>query len=436
MAVVLPFHGILYDPRKIKNLAEVTAPPYDIISGKEQDVYYTKHPHNIIRLDKNKAAPTDTDADNPHTRAALFFQRWLNEGVLTRDDAEAFYLTRLDFELNGNTISRFGLIARVWLEPFDKGVVLPHEETFSKVKSERLELMKASRANFSHIFSVFSDKAEIMPALQKSADETEADQDFVDDAGHRHRLWRITHPDRIRAVTEGFENRRLYIADGHHRYETALNYRNWLAQALPDFNSDHPANFIMMYLCPVQDHGLIILPTHRLLAHVHPEKRRVFINAVKDYFDINVIPAAPADLLQAGIKADGGRHRIGVLMKNHPECMILTLKPGIMEAFFMAEIPPPLRQLDVTVLTRLILMKILEMTPSDLNDPEKMSFTSDIRHAAASVASGLHDMAFILNPPTNDQVRKIAEAGLTMPRKTTFYYPKVITGQVMNILLE
>ncbi len=442
MAVVLPFQGIFYDTGKIENLSEVTTPPYDIISGKEQEAFYTRHPHNIIRLDKNMPTAADTDADNPYTRAAGCFRDWLDQKILIRDPIPAYYLTRIDFELEGKTVSRFGLIARVRLEPFDKGVVLPHEETFSKVKSERLELMKACQANFSHIFSIFSDKDRVMAALTDFAAGKGADQDFFDDAGHRHRLWRITDPDLVKSVADGFADRRLYIADGHHRYETALNYRNWLAQQTPELPADHPANYIMMYLCPVQDQGLIILPTHRLLSDIDAQQSEAFRIAAQDYFDITEMPVDPAqtktalNCLQSAMAAENGVHRIGLLMKHQPKCAMMTLKPGIMEKIFAGQIPSPLLQLDVTVLTRLVLMKIMNMAPEDLDDPEKMAFTSNVRHAAAAIASGTHDVAFILNPPTNDQVRKIAEAGLTMPRKTTFYYPKVITGQVMNALFE
>ncbi|MBS3809906.1 MAG: DUF1015 domain-containing protein, partial [Desulfobacterales bacterium] len=268
MAEILPFCGIRYSQEKIRDLSEVVTPPYDVISEEEQEAYYQRHPNNVIRLDKAKATPGDTDTDTPYTRAAADFRRWLEQGVLIRDETPSFYLTSVGFSVNGEPITRYGLIAAVRLEPFESGVILPHEETFSKVKSERLELMKACHANFSHIFSIYSDRNNILATLKAEAEKKQPEAAFTDDSGHFHRMWKISDPEICRQVTGALKQRRLFIADGHHRYETALNYREWVRQNTPDFDENHPANFIMMYLCAVEDQGLIILPTHRLLPEV------------------------------------------------------------------------------------------------------------------------------------------------------------------------
>ncbi|MGM0451688.1 MAG: DUF1015 domain-containing protein [Thermodesulfobacteriota bacterium] len=440
MAKIYPFFGIRYNPQKIGDLSEVVTPPYDIISDEAQVAYHDQSPYNVIRLDKNLPAETDTAEDNPHTRAARYFQQWQNDGVLIEDTEPALYFTSVAFDLNGSTITRFGLIATVRLEPLDAGVILPHEETFSKVKSERLELMKACHANFSHIFSVYSDQDNALGILKSAIADKAPTEDFTDDAGHHHKVWRITDADIHRQVQAAFNQRRLFIADGHHRYETALNYRQWVKENTPDFDDNHPANFIMMYLCAVEDTGLLILPTHRLLPEVSENARKQLLEDAGQYFDIETIDRAATDPQQAKQQlnetmiAHRNDHIIGLAMKDWPAYYALVLKDGVMENLFGKTIAAPLRGLDVTVLTNLVLMQLMGFDKQSLDNEALIDYTSSEDEALASVEQKEHDVAFILNPPTNEQVRQIAEAGYTMPRKTTFYYPKVITGQVMNKL--
>ncbi len=439
MAEILPFCGIRYNQEKIRDLSEVVTPPYDVISEDQQEGYYQRHPNNVIRLDKAKATPGDTDTDNPYTRAAADFRRWLEQGVLIQDEKPGFYLTSVEFSINGEAITRYGLIAAVRLEPFESGVILPHEETFSKVKSERLKLMKACHANFSHIFSIYSDRNNILATLKAEAEKRQPETAFTDDSGHFHRMWEISDPEICRQVTTALKERRLFIADGHHRYETALNYREWVRQNTPDFDENHPANFIMMYLCAVEDQGLIILPTHRLLPEVPENAGKKLLTDAAAHFDIETFDHDPdrktaARQLNRSMHRHRNDHIVGVAIKDEPAYYAMVLKPGVMEELFGGEIPDELQGLDVTTLTRLILMKLMGFDKKNLDDHSLIGYSSSETEALDMVAAGQYDMAFILNPPTNEQVRKIAEAGLTMPRKTTFYYPKAITGQVMNKL--
>lgn len=438
MADIRPFKGILYNNEILKDLSAVATPPYDVISASEQDMFYERNPYNIIRLDKNKPTPRDTDTENPYTRASACFNQWLAEGILVQDAMPAFYLTSVRFTHDDTQHVRYGLVARIGLEPFDKGVILPHEDTFSKVKSERLALMKQCHANFSHIFSIFSDKEGALDLLKSAVGNMTPDSAFTDDAGHHHKMWRITDPEIHKTISDKLAKRRLFIADGHHRYETALNYRQWLRETDPAFSTDHPANFIMMYLCSVQDPGLIIRPTHRLLTSVSADLRDSFIrNAAMD-FDVQKQPIRSESIrsdVAAALTPQPNTHKICAFIKNHKDFYILTLKPDVAPERFGTEIPGVLKELDVTVLTRLVLMRLLNFDNENLDDKEKIHFTSDDAAAIDAVTTGTHEMAFILNPPTNEQVRKIAEAGFTMPRKTTFYYPKAVSGQVINRLL-
>ncbi len=443
MAQVVPFRGVVYSPLKIQDLADVTTPPYDVISPEEQTAFYNHHPQNIIRLILGKTFETDTDTDNRYTRSAAFFNDWLAKGILVQDTTPCIYLTSTEFSIHSQIFTRWGLIAQVALEPFEKGVVLPHEKTFSHVKSERLELMKSCHANFSPIFSLYSDPAQtIVDMLRLSVSGQTPDMTFTDTTNCKHRLWRVSDPMVHQKVSEAMSPTSLFIADGHHRYETALNYRQWVADTTPGFSPKHPANFIMMYLCAMEDPGLVILPAHRILKAGNSQKVETLIDAADAFCTIQRIAIDPA----SGMPIDGqswetvlnttdSETRIGVVIRHHGEACCLTPKPGVMQQLFGAEMTGAMLELDVTVLTRLLLMELLGLDSRQLDREGVIAYSSRIETALEAVCSGDGDAAFILNPTRIDQVKRIAESGETMPRKSTYFYPKVITGQVINHLM-
>jgi uncharacterized protein (DUF1015 family) len=347
----------------------------------------------------------------------------------------------MEFSFEGNRVTRYGLIALIRLEPFEKGIVLPHERTFSKVKSERLELMKSCHANFSPIFSLFSDEENrIATKLMHIAQNKSADIVFTDKTEQKHRLWRITDNSDHQYISDALKDKKIFIADGHHRYETALNYRDWLSTHTSNFNGNHPANYVMMYLSSMEDSGLIVLPAHRMLNEVPVEKRESLILKAKKYFDIITLPYSDdqhkENLSQfiSILKSNDSKHCIGVCLKDCPELHLLILKPGIMENMFGGEMPEVIRNIDVTVLTRLIFMELLGFDQARLDNEKLIAYSSIAEDAVNAVFAGRHDIAFILNPTKIQQVRDIANAGLIMPRKATYFFPKVITGQVMNSL--
>ena len=436
MAKISPFRGICYNPDKIADLADVLTPPYDVISPVEQERFYSRHPKNVIRLILGKMAETDSPRDNRYTRAAGFFEQWRDEGTLVRDETPSLYLTTVDFSVGGIPFTRYGLTAKVGLEPFEKKIILPHERTFSKVKSERLELMKSCRANFSPIFGLYTDTGDILQVLKQAVETETAQSDLVDDKGHRHRMWRISDPAACRYFGDAFQNKQLFIADGHHRYETALNYRNWLSDTLPGFNDDHPANGIMMYLCSVSDPGLTILPAHRMLHGIDQIMRDSLIHKAADYFQVTSFPCDDSGraALLSGLHDNSRNTKIGVFIKNHPDAYLLQLRNDVMDRLFGTEIPDALRHLDVTVLTRLIFMKLLDFDELKLDNEKSIVYSSIETEAIDTATAGECELAFILNPTSIDQVRTVAEQGLIMPRKSTYFYPKVITGQVLNCL--
>ena len=441
MAEVLPFRGILYNPQKICNLSDVVTPPYDVISKQEQHDFYERHPQNIIRLILGKTTENDNVNNNCYTRASDFLKNWFSENILEQDTTPAFYLTSMDFSLENKTLTRYGIIALVALEPFKNGVVLPHESTFSNIKMGRFELMKSCHTNFSPIFSLYSDsKNIIIDKLKGPALKQTPEIEFTDYDGHRHRMWRITDLDSCRYVSNAMQEKRLFIADGHHRYETALDYRDWISSSNPDFNKDHPANYVMMYLNSMEDTGLVILPAHRMVKGLKSSITASFINNAEDYFDILTIPFMDSDFERARaefisiLKSNASKNIIGVLMKGSMEFYLLTLKSGVMERMFSNELPEALRNLDVTVLTHLIFKEIFGFDNSKLDNESIITYSSSEKQAIEAAVSGKCDISFILNPTKIEQVSNIANKGLIMPRKSTYFYPKVITGIVMNSL--
>lgn len=440
MAEVVPFTGIQYNPELIGDMAAVVAPPYDVITPEEQDAFYARHPHNVIRLIMGKNQPGDNTVDNVPIRSARTFEQWLNDGVLVKDPAPAFYLTTVDYTIEGRPFRRFGLIGCVRLEPFEKGIILPHERTFSKVKSERLLLRKACHANFSSIFGLYQGGTEIMGRMQAVAENQPPSMDLVDDHGHRHRLWRLDDDQSIMRLSGFFGSKRIYIADGHHRYETALNYRKWVQATQADFTPDHPANYVMMSLSSMADPGLTILPAHRLIRQLPDAVAADLLRKAPDYFDIVPTPlegplSDALDRFKATLGVHGDKHAIGLFSRyGSAAAQVMVLKEGVMARLFAGEIPGPLLDLDVTVLTHLVMMRLMGLDQAFLDDETTILYRPDIHAAVRAVGKGDAAVAFILNPTRIEQVRKVAEHGLIMPRKSTYFYPKVICGQVFNRL--
>ncbi|MBC2743634.1 MAG: DUF1015 domain-containing protein, partial [Desulfosarcina sp.] len=334
------------------------------------------------------------------------------------------------------------LAALIGLEPFEKRVILPHEKTFSKVRSERLELMKATHCNFCPIFSLYPDDGGVLSTLEQAVDKSAPIVDFRDDQGHRHRLWQILDPAIHRQVAEAMRDKRLFIADGHHRYETALNFRKHLKDTDPSFSDRHPANYVLMYLCSMNDPGLIILPAHRLLKAVSMEDMRQAVENARNYFEVSEYPFTPGDRQRveqnflAALNDRASRQCFGIYAHKSPVFYLLTLKTGVMDQLYKDELDASLRSLDVTVLTRLLFMKILGFDQKRLDNEQLIGYASTADKALQSIDTGAYDVAFILNPTRIEQVQEVAQKGLIMPRKSTYFYPKVKSGLVMTTLME
>jgi uncharacterized protein (DUF1015 family) len=432
--------GVLYNPKKVPDLKAVVTPPHDVISETEQQEYYEAHPQNMIRLILGKTYPEDSEHDNRYTRSAKFFRNWVDEGLLIQDKEPAFYVTEIDYSVDGEVRTRLGFIASVGLERFEKGIILPHEKTFSATNADRLKLIEASRANFSPIFSLFSDPENaILDSLRAAIEGLRPDLDFEDMKGYRHRLWRVADEQIHREIAQGLADRTVYIADGHHRYETALEYLNRTKSRQPTLAPNHPCNFVMMYLTSMHDSGLAIRPAHRVLCDEEGAVVEAFVQKASAYFYVETldfdslnrkeIEKASLSKIRAGASSSS---IIGAALRDRKWFCVLRVKEGIMDHLFGQEIPGPLRKLDVTIVTKLVLQEILGLNGAALGDERRILYTSEADKALNAVYAGKCAMALILNPTKLSQVREVSDAGLTMPRKSTYFYPKVMTGLVIN----
>jgi uncharacterized protein (DUF1015 family) len=452
MAVIVPFRGISYDPQKINDLNKVVAPPYDVISPQEQDALYQRHPQNVVRLILNKETPQDHPKDNRYTRSAALYQAWQKEGTLTRAPKPQFYFLQEEFSPSilpaGQTSStsgkilRQGFIGLIRLEEYSAKVVLPHEKTQTKPRADRLALMDACQANFSQIYSLYSDGKGVMGGIYKQVFSSGPPAfDVTDSEGVRRKLWMISDPGILKQVREIMKPKQIYIADGHHRYETALAYREGQRKKFPKGTGRETYNFTMMYFAAMEDPGVFILPTHRVVTNLDGFDARSFLDQLGSDFSVEAFDYQPGkekagrDRLLQQLAARSEKERVlGMQMKGWKKYFLLALKDD--RAIDRAEpgIAPSLKALDVNLLHLPILQKCLNIRPQDLAASKKVIYFKDPGEAAAAVQSGEGQIAFFLNPTRTYQVRDVSLAGETMPSKSTFFYPKLLSGLVINPL--
>jgi uncharacterized protein (DUF1015 family) len=441
MADIRPFRGVHYNAQKISLMRAVTAPPYDVIPPERQDELHRIDPHNIIRLILGQTFESDTETDNRYTRAARYFRRWQEDEILIRDQRPVIYYTETDFRVHGGEkVTRRGMIVLVRAQDYEDGVILPHEYTFSGTKKQRLELIKNTQANFSCIFSVYPDQElAVTDALEKSAHQIEPMHDFDDLDGCGQRIWPVSDPEVIRLVASLMDDKKVYIADGHHRFETAQNYRRFMGEKHPEAGPAASFNYTMMFLCATGCPGLVILPAHRMLPSLEGFDPEEFISRAAEIFhverftyDAHSSTTTRLAFKQAMKKNGNQASTIGLVAAGAKTFYTLTLKEGVMAQIVNSSVPEPMWELDSVVLTRVILMHLLNLTAEDLDREETISYLSDTDKVMDTVIQGKARLAFLLNPARIGQVERIAEAGLVLPRKTTYFYPKILSGLVMN----
>jgi uncharacterized protein (DUF1015 family) len=441
------FPALIFNRERAGRLEELIAPPYDLIDQARQEQLYARSPNNIVRLELNH------DPD-PYASAGATLERWIANGTLERIRPAIFLYTQT-FELNGQNFIRNGWVVRIRLEEFAGGRILPHERTFPKAKEDRLRLLAATRANISSVFGLYPSGNKELEALMAEVANRPPTFGATDDLGILNQVRAIDSPTEIATIQRALEPVRVLIADGHHRYETALEYRRRLSASKPlavgrpslpvhalagegkGDGADHAQgsgprseDYVMMTLVAFNDPGLVILPTHRVIRHLSCEQIKAFQSRLREKFAVDEFDDTDTMLAQLQSR---GRGHIGAAVKgSRPNIVHLRNQDYMARALPQAH--EEVRKLDVAVLHALILEEILGITSQMVHGGDNISYTIDGRAALASVASGEAAGAFLLSPPTVYDVEKVSDAGAKMPEKSTYFYPKLQTGLLINPL--
>ena len=468
---VSPFQGICYNQGIVGDLAHVLCPPYDVITPEQQKLYYEESNYNGIRLE----FPTESLelTGDRYQRAAITFQQWLRHGVLQLDSVSSFYLHDHRFEYSGEKKVRRGLIARVKLEPWGSGIY-PHEETFSKAKSDRLLLMRACRANFSSLLSLYHDSERKIASISSEASRAKpmietsilspSTGRAQDENSEAHTLWAITDPGIKRELSQFLSSQPLYIADGHHRYETALNYQQERAQvsyeqipspltgagqgegeeAKQSLTGKGAFNYVMMELVDFSDPGLVVLPLHRLLRGIAPSALAELEKHLENYFTLEFVSLSEDSLARCHcepfalsvIASEAKQSRrpqdivLGILGLRAGALVLLKRRQDIsFEAMMPANRSQAYREFGVSILNHIILDKVLSGA-KDLD----IAYTVDLKEAYQQIKEGKYQLAFLLNPPQPGMIKAVADAQDRMPSKSTYFYPKLPAGLIINPL--
>jgi len=432
MVEVLPFKGLLYNKNRVA-IEKVVAPPYDVITPQEQEKLYKKSLYNVVRLILGKESPKDSHKNNKYTRARNYLHNWLSQGVLKKDSRERFYLYRQASSTFLGGWERMALFARVRLEEYSKGTILPHEKTLSAPKEDRLRLIRECDTNFSPIFGLFPDSRMQVHRLFIESIQGSPLFRFTDNEGIEHSLWLLEEEDRNRAITEAFLNRTILIADGHHRYETALQYKREKALLDSDFNPQKPYNFVLMGLVSMEDPGLVVFPIHRLVKGDLGMPIGCFWHKMDRYFEQRAVLQNLDEILKALDKAP--THTFGLYHRGGP-FYFMGLRREVDLDKTLSFLPSVSRKLDVVILHSLLIEGILGITLQEVRDKGRLEYYKDPRMALKDVEAGKGSLALFLKAPTVSEIERVARAGETMPQKSTFFYPKLITGLVMYPLFQ
>ncbi|HET6513854.1 MAG TPA: DUF1015 domain-containing protein [Thermodesulfovibrionales bacterium] len=407
MTEVIPFTGILYNASRVSG-DDVVAPPYDIITPELRELLYQKSPYNIVRIDAGAEASGDHEGENKYLRAASFLKEWLSEGILVRSERPCFYAYEMSYQAPEGLRRTCGLFGLVRLEELGKGVY-PHEETHSKPKIDRFNLMAACEANTSPIFSLYNSPARMASGVIERVARREPYLHALDIQGASHRLWIIDNGEDIGIIRSDLAGKSIVIADGHHRYETALEYQRLKGRTA----SSEPRDYVLMFLANIADGGLTILPTHRIVRYNEDNALEILSRR----FEIESVPAD--DDITVLI---GGRTQVfGFCRKGDSSQYLLRYTGGELKG-----IPPALKGLDVTILHELILKELLTVSA--------ILYEMDASEARRRVRSGDYDAVFFVNPTRVEDVERVALSVTRMPPKSTYFYPKVMTGFVINSL--
>jgi uncharacterized protein (DUF1015 family) len=410
MADIIPFRGLLYDISKV-SLGEVVAPPYDIITDEGRESLYRQSPYNIVRIDFGKEEPGDNEAENKYTRARGYLDAWTKGGILTRSDKPSFYAYEMIYTIEGVRKRLPGFLCLVRLEELGKGSIYPHECTHSNPKQDRLNLLKVCEANTSPIFSLYTSSGDGISGILSMRTLTQPHLQATDSSGNVHRLWPIDQADEIEIMKQELAGQAIFIADGHHRYETSLEYQRQMSAKKASASGEKPYDYTLMFLANLKDEGITILPTHRLVKEIPKDIHRM----ISRYFSVETV-TSDFDIRK---NLSGRKNAFGFFMRQEKAWTILTHRGGN-----LSEIHPDLREIDVIILHELIFKKILPGV--------EIGYEMDITKGLDRVNRGKYAAAFFLNPTRVEDVEKSALSSMRMPPKSTYFYPKLLTGLVSN----
>ena len=433
VADVLPFAGLRYDPDVVGSLSDVLCPPFDIIPEALQRELHHRSPYNAVRLERGMALEEDSSGSSIYTRAAEAFASWQWEGVLAKERVPSLYLHRHRFsDGRGRTLERWGIGARLRLEELDRGVVLPHEETRSADKADRLALMEAGRANFSPVMVLYRQGPErrIAAAIQNIAKRPPAFDGAYEHDQHLT-LWVADSPDLIEAVRDELRNTPLFIADGHHRYETALKYRDQLRDQAGSWSGEEPYNYVMMTLIDFADPGLLVQPYHRMVGGLASATLVALRSRLLEVFRATQFPEPPAgpEALESAVARHSESTPVLGLLEPGGEAPLMLSLPAEDGRGGATSADEALRRFEGWILHQEVLNRVLG------SEAERhIEYTHDPREAWERVSTGEQQMAFFLRPMPMDLFETLVSAGVRLPPKSTYFYPKIPTGLVFHLL--
>ncbi len=434
MVETKPFFGWRFNADHVA-LSEVVAPPYDVIDEKEQNALYQKNPHNIIRLILGKEESSDTpEGNNKYKRAASFLEAWQKQGVFKQEKEPAYYLYRQTFSHpdTGKKVGRVGIFATVRLEDYSARAVLPHERTHSAPKADRMNLIRSVKGNLSPVFGLYEDKEQSLDSLYKSIMKKTPDVFFKDDKNTAHEIWLIKEKDAVERISNFFKTQSIMIADGHHRYETALAYRNGLRETGQVSNGQASSDYVMMALVNIYDEGLLVFPTHRLLKLKSTPSLEEIKKLLSPYFAISCFNVNETKDWETRLSKEPKDHVVIGLQWNKSEACLLHLKDeyGLRRVMPIKK-PEAWYRLDVNIVQHLIIHKLLGVKPEKFE--EVVSYTRYLNEAVERVQSGEATIGIILRAPDVATVKQVCYSGEVMPQKSTYFYPKLPSGLVLHL---
>jgi uncharacterized protein (DUF1015 family) len=433
VADVRPFRGTHYNESLIQNWSDVICPIFDVITPQMQEELYKKNEFNFIRLEYGRELPQDTLEDSRYTRSAATLEEWLNKHILVDDEKPAIYIYNQSFTYMGRQYNRRGMIARVRVEEWDQNVIRPHEVTGASDKSDRLNLLWALQANTSPIMVLYSDNEQKISSLLNAQEKREPVLSMENIEGVDYTVWAITEPDIIKQISNLLAEQPLYIADGHHRYESALNYRNEMKACSTQYTGNEPYNYTMMTLIEFSDAGLLILPPHRLVRGIQKPILAELMDKIEVFFNIEEIPVDTPDLWKRidDMLEETNIVRFIMFGTRPDKLLLLELKDQFsvnqMIPYFHSDL---YKGLDVSIINHVILENLLAIDKED--EQTKVAYSYDREDTIKRVQSKEYQLAFIIRPVRVDIIKEIADIGDKMPRKSTYFYPKLPAGIVFN----